>query len=165
MRTITPGLTVTTLRDGIDSADGNEERTTPAGSVGWVEALNHTQADGVSVWHVHFPSGAAWNIDDNELNDPAQWSIADPQGVRALALYIAHGYEKRELTMFDPGMVEAAEALTSSTAELLRLIDKPRDLLATAIDYLREIRSGSLNGHEPQIGRLLERADKFLATR
>lgn len=113
-----PGVRVTTKNAEIDTGPEGEERKTPAGTVGWIDSVNHIQADGVVVFSVHFPNGAAVIIDANELADPAQYEVASPTSPRELALYIRHGFSK-DYTVLDEPMFAAVEKLANSYETIL----------------------------------------------
>lgn len=119
-----PGVRVMTKNGEIDTGPEGEERKTPAGTVGWIDSVNHIQADGVVVFSVHFHNGAAVIIDATELADQAQYTVAAPASPRELALYIRHGFSK-DYTILDEPMFAAVEFLASSHDAIIKAFELP----------------------------------------
>lgn len=69
MSNITKGTKVKTLVDLIDNDEHDQERITPAGSVGTI------QEEDRGSWSVHFDNGAALNFSAEELADETQCEI------------------------------------------------------------------------------------------
>jgi hypothetical protein len=67
---IVAGLKVRTINGELDEDHEGNERTTRAGSWGWVAGQNCP-----GEWHVFFPNGAAVVLTEAELRDPDQYDI------------------------------------------------------------------------------------------
>ena len=114
-----PGIRLKTINGEIDTDHLGAERETPPGSVGWVDSINCIDHEGVISFNVHFDNGAAIVLTREEMDEKAQYQLLSPLTVRQLALYLRHGFQVAELTLYDASMVCAVEALTSQYDEIL----------------------------------------------
>ena len=133
-----------TLTGGIDGDERGEDRQTPAGTIGWINDVNHVAEDGTVIWDIYFPNGACWNQSTAELLDPKDYEMNSPDSLLEAALRLQFGYDCEELTMYD--MTNSAEIVTTAAAEIIRLVKADEERATPSGWHLFYIVGGDADG-------------------
>lgn len=118
--TIYPGKRVRSLFGESDTDSAGAERHAPAGAWGHV-----TEASG-DHWVVVFGTGVRVLLVADELINPGQYTLAEPETVEQCALALRYGQDVLELTFMDDALLPFTEALAGNPGRVLEAITAAR---------------------------------------